>query len=55
MNERLELILDRIRDTEQEMALAYRNEPCSERLDDLLNIQARISQIEAEIQAHSGQ
>lgn len=55
MKEKITTLLMRMRDTEQEMALAYRQEPCAERLDDLLAIQARIMELEAELQAHSGQ
>ena len=55
MKQKLQQQLQRMRDTEQEMALAYQHEPCSERLDELLAVQSRISDLEAEIQAHSDQ
>jgi hypothetical protein len=55
MKEKLQSQLFRLHETEQEMALAYRIEPCAERLDDLLAIQSRITALETEIQAHSSQ
>ena len=55
MKEKLQAQLFRLRDTEQEMALAYKHEPCAERLDELMAIQARIMAVEAELQAHNSQ
>jgi hypothetical protein len=53
MKEKIQQQLRNIRATEQELALAHQRRPCAESLDDLLAIQARITDLERELQAHS--
>lgn len=49
----IRMILQRLREDEEELRLAYQKEPCEERLQELLSLQARISELEALV--HSGQ
>ncbi len=46
-------LLRRLRDNLTELELAYQHEPCEERLQDVLNLQARIMELESLV--HNGQ
>lgn len=46
-------ILHRMRENLAEAELAYQNEPCEERLSEVLELQARVRELEALV--HTGQ